>query len=51
MLIGVVWPLTSWSWDVLKDRLGLYLAWMVSCLITAVFPMLPVDKSENLFAM
>ncbi|KAF7421175.1 Glycosyl phosphatidyl inositol anchor synthesis [Pleurotus ostreatus] len=51
VLIGVVWPLTSWSWDVLKDRLGLYLAWMVSCLITAVFPMLPVDKSENLFAI
>ncbi|KAF4588570.1 Glycosyl phosphatidyl inositol anchor synthesis [Pleurotus pulmonarius] len=51
VLIGVAWPLTSWSWDVLKDRLGLYLAWMVSCLITAVFPMLPVDKSENLFAI
>ncbi|KDQ54666.1 hypothetical protein JAAARDRAFT_71932 [Jaapia argillacea MUCL 33604] len=50
LIIGVLWPLVSWSNEVLKNRL-LLLAWIGSCLVTGMFPLLGVDKKESLAAI
>ncbi|KAJ4489952.1 Phosphatidylinositolglycan class N-domain-containing protein, partial [Lentinula aciculospora] len=48
VVIGVVWPLLQWTTDSRKS-LGLKTwLWTISCLITAVFPLLKVDKEESL---
>ncbi|KAI0789286.1 PigN-domain-containing protein [Abortiporus biennis] len=46
--IGYIWPLMSWPAKVRKERFGLWLAWMCSCTATGVFPLLGVDKQENI---
>ncbi|KAI0290310.1 PigN-domain-containing protein [Russula brevipes] len=44
LAMGVIWPLTSWS----DGRRKLFWPWAMSCAVTAVFPLLPVDPSESL---
>jgi phosphatidylinositol glycan class N len=48
VLIGVVWPLVAFSPEFMQQNRGAGAAWTVSCLITAVFPVLPVEKGESL---
>ncbi|KAI0270500.1 Phosphatidylinositolglycan class N-domain-containing protein [Gloeopeniophorella convolvens] len=45
--IGLVWPLTSWP----AGHWRLLLPWSAVCLLTAVFPLLRVDPSEDLPAI
>ncbi|KAL0568010.1 Glycosyl phosphatidyl inositol anchor synthesis [Marasmius crinis-equi] len=48
VFVGFIWPRATWS-QATKDRLGVkYLLWTVSCLLTAVFPLLNVNKEENI---
>ena len=50
MIIGLLWPL-SWPKDVRYMHPWRLLAWAVACLVTGVFPLLPVDKTESLGMM
>ncbi|KAF8885809.1 Phosphatidylinositolglycan class N-domain-containing protein [Infundibulicybe gibba] len=48
LLIGVAWPLLFWSRRTLS-RLSLYAAaWALVCIITGIFPLLTVDKTETI---
>ncbi|KAI4518455.1 PigN-domain-containing protein [Schizophyllum commune Loenen D] len=48
LVIGLLWPATSWS-ATARSKMG-YAAvlWPLVCLASAVFPMLSVDKTESL---
>ncbi|TFY65328.1 hypothetical protein EVJ58_g2055 [Rhodofomes roseus] len=46
--IGVLWPVVFMRRDVWSKHALLLLGWIVACLTTAVFPMLSVDKQEDL---
>ncbi|KAL1705153.1 Phosphatidylinositolglycan class N-domain-containing protein [Schizophyllum commune] len=48
LVIGFLWPATSWS-ATARSKMG-YAAvlWPLACLASAVFPMLSVDKTESL---
>ncbi|KAL0061693.1 Glycosyl phosphatidyl inositol anchor synthesis [Marasmius tenuissimus] len=47
VLIGTVWPQATWS-QLTKDWLGVRSSlWTASCLLTAIFPLLNVNKDEN----
>ncbi|KAG7095750.1 hypothetical protein E1B28_006460 [Marasmius oreades] len=47
VLIGFYWPHATWT-QATRDRLGMKsVLWTVSCLLTAIFPLLNVDKEEN----
>lgn len=48
VIIGILWPYCSWSPATLSQNCKLALKWAFSCLVTAVFPLLPVDKKESL---
>ncbi|KAF8527215.1 PigN-domain-containing protein [Gautieria morchelliformis] len=48
LLIGFAWPLLSLRSAVLKRDMGLWGAWSISCLITGVFPLLPVEQMERI---
>lgn len=50
MIIGLVWPL-SWKKNIQNEHLGTLAFWTASCLATCVFPLLSVDKDENLVTM
>ncbi|KAJ6541822.1 Phosphatidylinositolglycan class N-domain-containing protein [Mycena capillaripes] len=50
LVIGVLWPLSSWTKES-HSRLSTPYSWTVSCLVTAIFPLLSVDKTENLLAI
>ncbi|KIK68278.1 hypothetical protein GYMLUDRAFT_35656 [Collybiopsis luxurians FD-317 M1] len=48
VLIGVIWPLLQWGarvWTRLGPKAWL---WVASCLVSAVFPLLEVNKEESL---
>ncbi|KAI0790171.1 PigN-domain-containing protein [Irpex lacteus] len=45
-LIGLMWPL-FWPSKARSENKRLLLTWVVVCLGTAVFPLLPVDKQES----
>ncbi|KAH0832285.1 Phosphatidylinositolglycan class N-domain-containing protein [Lanmaoa asiatica] len=47
-IIGVVWPYCTWPSSTLSQNWKLALQWSLSCLVTGVFPLLPVDKKETL---
>ncbi|KAF8180205.1 Phosphatidylinositolglycan class N-domain-containing protein [Pholiota molesta] len=47
VLIGVVWPVVGGRGMFSKDR-WMSAFWTLSCLATAVFPLLSVDKNESL---
>ncbi|KAJ7738485.1 Phosphatidylinositolglycan class N-domain-containing protein [Mycena maculata] len=49
-IIGTVWPLCSWTKESRRRLSTLYL-WPVSCLVTGIFPLLSVDKTESLPAI
>lgn len=51
VIIGVLWPYGAWSPSTLSQNWKLALQWAFSCLVTAVFPFLPVDKEESLLSM
>ncbi|PFH47133.1 hypothetical protein AMATHDRAFT_152882 [Amanita thiersii Skay4041] len=46
-ITGVLWPLT-WPAGLRQDNMPAILLWGASCAVTGLFPLLPVDKSENL---
>ncbi|KII90223.1 hypothetical protein PLICRDRAFT_40419 [Plicaturopsis crispa FD-325 SS-3] len=48
VLIGIAWPLIAWPTATISRKRFLLCGWMLSCLVTAVFPLLPVDKEESL---
>lgn len=50
IIIGVVWPLT-WPVALRKDNTVAALVWGVSCVVTSVFPLLPVNMAESLIMM
>ena len=49
--IGVAWPLLFWPNEILLRNRTLTATWAVSCLSTAVFPLLPLHQEENIIAM
>ncbi|KAI9457866.1 Phosphatidylinositolglycan class N-domain-containing protein [Boletus coccyginus] len=48
IIIGVLWPYYGWPSSALLQNRQLALQWAFSCLVTSVFPLLPVDKQESL---
>jgi phosphatidylinositol glycan class N len=51
VIIGVLWPHCAWPSSTLSQNRKLVLQWTFSCLVTAVFPLLAVDKKESLPTM
>ncbi|KIY52039.1 PigN-domain-containing protein [Fistulina hepatica ATCC 64428] len=50
-VIGVIWPLVSWSTETCQ-KMGVYnLLWPLVCAVNGIFPLLDVNKTENLPAM
>ncbi|KAK7063739.1 PigN domain-containing protein [Favolaschia claudopus] len=50
LLIGVVWPLSSWTKES-RSRMSRPYLWTVSCLVTGIFPLLSVDKNESVITI
>lgn len=50
VLIGSCWPLT-WHRNLLVKNRRRVMVWALSCLLTAIFPLLSVNKNESLLAM
>lgn len=50
VLIGFVWPFT-WPRESVRRHLSLSAMWSILCLITGIFPLLSVEKQENLPAI
>ncbi|KIM53349.1 hypothetical protein SCLCIDRAFT_1158169 [Scleroderma citrinum Foug A] len=48
VVIGVVWPLCTWSTALLSQNWKLVVCWSLSCIITSIFPLLAVEKNESL---
>jgi len=46
-----VWPAWRWPEQILKEHPVTRSMWIMLCLTNAVFPMLDVNKSENLGLM
>lgn len=51
IVIGILWPIGFVRREVWSHHTQLVLGWSVACLTTAIFPMLSVDKKEDLGAM
>ncbi|KIJ33852.1 hypothetical protein M422DRAFT_264143 [Sphaerobolus stellatus SS14] len=52
LVIGLFWPImTALGPTYRKQDIGLWTAWTVSCLCTAIFPVLSVQKTEDIRAM
>ncbi|OSD03803.1 PigN-domain-containing protein [Trametes coccinea BRFM310] len=51
VIIGVLWPLSSWTRELLAKHWRLLLCWTAACLGTAVFPLLDVHQQESLTAI
>ncbi|KAM6496316.1 Phosphatidylinositolglycan class N (PIG-N) domain containing protein [Amanita muscaria] len=47
LVIGVIWPLT-WPVELRQENTAAALVWGLSCFVTAVFPLLPVNLAESL---
>ncbi|KAJ6611479.1 Phosphatidylinositolglycan class N-domain-containing protein [Mycena sp. CBHHK59/15] len=50
VVIGIVWPLVSWTKQA-RSRMPMPYFWTASCLVTGLFPLLSVDKTESLLAI
>ncbi|KAJ7146305.1 PigN-domain-containing protein [Mycena epipterygia] len=50
LVIGTAWPLSSWTKES-RSRLSMPYFWTASCLVTGIFPLLSVDKTESLLAI
>ncbi|KAL1666929.1 Phosphatidylinositolglycan class N-domain-containing protein [Schizophyllum commune] len=48
LVIGLLWPATSWSATARNKMGSAAVLWPLVCLASAVFPMLSVDKTESL---
>ncbi|KAL1754437.1 Phosphatidylinositolglycan class N-domain-containing protein [Schizophyllum commune] len=48
LVIGLLWPATSWSATARRKMGYAAVLWPLVCLASAVFPMLSVDKTESL---
>jgi phosphatidylinositol glycan class N len=46
--MGIAWPQLFWPKRLFSEKVWLAPAWMFVCHTTAVFPLLSVDKQENL---
>ncbi|KAH7922492.1 PigN-domain-containing protein [Leucogyrophana mollusca] len=51
VILGIAWPCYSWPRKIRSENWKLMLLWASSCLTTAIFPFLAVDKQENLPAI
>ncbi|KAI0724812.1 alkaline phosphatase-like protein [Fomitopsis betulina] len=51
IVIGILWPIGFVRREVWSHHTQLVLGWSVACLTTAIFPMLSVDKKEDLGAI
>ncbi|KAF8165903.1 Phosphatidylinositolglycan class N-domain-containing protein [Crassisporium funariophilum] len=47
ILVGLVWPF-SWDKEMRSNNTRLMFSWMTSCIVSAIFPLLSVDKKESL---
>ncbi|KAN0080207.1 Phosphatidylinositolglycan class N (PIG-N) domain containing protein [Tylopilus felleus] len=48
VVIGVIWPYCAWPSLMLSQNWTLALQWTLICLVSAIFPLLSVDKTESL---
>ncbi|PSR79398.1 hypothetical protein PHLCEN_2v7043 [Hermanssonia centrifuga] len=51
VIMGLVWPLLTWPTEMTKEDPYLFPSWAGLCTITAIFPLLPVDKAESVMLM
>lgn len=49
LVMGILWPYASWPSHVRSQHPRLLLSWMMSCLVTGIFPLLSVNKREDLY--
>ncbi|KAF8518146.1 Phosphatidylinositolglycan class N-domain-containing protein [Hysterangium stoloniferum] len=47
LIIGIIWPLFSFRTAYRSQDTGIWIAWTLSCLVTAVFPLLSVEKTAS----
>ncbi|KAG2365546.1 Phosphatidylinositolglycan class N-domain-containing protein [Suillus spraguei] len=47
--MGILWPYASWPSHIRSQHPRLLLSWMISCLVTGIFPLLSVNKREDLY--
>ncbi|KZS89542.1 alkaline phosphatase-like protein [Sistotremastrum niveocremeum HHB9708] len=47
IVIGLFWPFPPWSIFKPRGQLPLLIAWKVSTCVSAIFPFLPVEKTES----
>ncbi|CAE6417000.1 unnamed protein product [Rhizoctonia solani] len=46
--IGVIWPITAWPKGFYSQNRPLSLGWATSCLVSGLFTVLSVEKTENI---
>ncbi|KAG2078602.1 alkaline phosphatase-like protein, partial [Suillus decipiens] len=51
VVMGIFWPYMSWPSHVRSQYPRLLLSWMSSCLVTGIFPLLSVNKREDLYTI
>ncbi|QRW26287.1 phosphatidylinositol glycan, class N protein [Rhizoctonia solani] len=49
VIIGVVWPVLSWPTGFYSQNKRLGLGWTISCLVSGIFTVLSVEKTESIF--
>ncbi|CAE7080957.1 unnamed protein product [Rhizoctonia solani] len=49
VVIGVIWPVTAWPKGFYSRNKLLSLGWMISCLVSGIFTVLSVEKTESIF--
>lgn len=49
LVMGILWPYASWPSHVRSQHPRLSLSWMSSCVVTGIFPLLSVNKREDLY--
>ncbi|KAJ1300601.1 hypothetical protein OPQ81_002255 [Rhizoctonia solani] len=49
VVIGVIWPVTAWPKGFYSQNKFLSLGWAISCLVTGIFTILSVEKTESIF--
>ncbi|CAE6462618.1 unnamed protein product, partial [Rhizoctonia solani] len=47
VVIGVVWPITAWPKGFYAQNKTLGLGWVMSCLVSGIFTVLSVEKTES----
>ncbi|KAF8708239.1 Phosphatidylinositolglycan class N (PIG-N), partial [Rhizoctonia solani] len=49
VIIGIVWPVLSWPTGFYSQNKRLGLGWTISCLVSGIFTVLSVEKTESIF--